>query len=196
MLAPRGLWEPGQCWGNRNKGRQWPPPSLGSLGAGPAWAASGGPCYFLCWLRGSWPAAVGRKRGRASPPPPAGLALSGQKGCFCERGRPAWPACPSPPPHPVACSGLPWPRPASSTHVCPGFPGGRGRGGNLNPSPLTSPHCRPHVLHHLLGRPCPPHHHRLPEALWPECLSHRTEDRMAQSPWLVTGQFIWDCAGS
>lgn len=31
-------------------------------------AASGGPCYFLCWLRGSWPAANGQEAGWASPP--------------------------------------------------------------------------------------------------------------------------------
>jgi hypothetical protein len=53
-------------------------PSPGDLGTGPAGVASGGPCYFLCWLQGSWPAWNDRKCGRAPPPHPLGWPSAGQ----------------------------------------------------------------------------------------------------------------------
>lgn len=78
----------------------------------PPWAASEqglpgrplGPCYFLCWLRGSWPASKGRKQA-ASP-----RRRAGAQGPGAALGRPACQAR-------TACS-------APGRPGLPGLPGG------------------------------------------------------------------------
>lgn len=140
------------------KQRPTMPPSLpGGLRAGPARAASGGPCYFLCWLRGSWPAHMGRKQPGHLPPPPAGLAP--QAGVAAPASRA------SPPGLFQAC-------PAQS--VLPGS-ARLSQEGKRDPVPLTAPSCRPHVLHHLRRGPV-----SAPEPLWPEHRAHRTEAQAGQ----------------
>lgn len=161
MLAPSDPLEPEQCWKLKQR------PTMASF---PPWAASGGPCYFLCWLRGSWPATNGQEAGWASPPHPPGWPSQARVAASVNGASTA--AC-------LLHRRLlqPWPRPAPLRSVQASLEG------PLTPAPLTSPSCRPHVL--------PPSALEAvflsPEPLWPECSTHRTEDKAGQEAeyWLL-----------
>lgn len=90
-----------------------------------------GPLLFPVLAAGLLARRSGQEAGQGISSPPAGLALSGQR------------SCPGTP-----CPGPTWPKPAPLTSAQ------ASQSGNLTPYPLTSPRCRPHVLHHLHGRPC------------------------------------------
>lgn len=125
----------------------WRPQSRACLGG--LW----GPLLFPVLAAGLLASAHGQEAGWASPPPPAGLAL--QAGVATPASR--------------ACS-----RPARPRPVLPGS-ARLSQGGKRDPVPLTSPSCRPHVLHHLRWGPV-----SAPKPLWPEHRAHRTEAQAGQ----------------
>lgn len=145
-------WSPGNAGEAETKANNGLLPSPGGRPQSrAAWAASGGPCYFLCWLRGSWPAWkwAGSRAGQLlSPQPPAGLALAGWSSHCCRRewGKRGSALC-------LLLTGLPGPGlPCSSLPRL--FQGGVRWGEPDLLSLLTSPCGRRHVLLPSARSPC------------------------------------------